>query len=68
MERFEDKIQDIENSTLLTLEEAAGMLDVPVNTVRSWASTGKLPSSPIGPRGDLRFRIDDVISFFFLVK
>ena len=63
MERFEDKIQDIENSILLTLEEAADILDVPVNTIRGWANTGKLPSLPIGPRGVLRFRMDDVIAF-----
>ena len=63
MGRFEDKIQDIENSILLTLEEAADILDVPVNTVRDWANTGKLSSLPIGPGLDLRFRMDDVISF-----
>jgi excisionase family DNA binding protein len=63
MGRFEDKIQDIENSILLTLEEAADILDVPVNTIRGWANTGELSSSPIGPRGVLRFRMDDVISF-----
>ncbi len=63
MERFEDNTQDIENSIFLTLEDAADMLGVPVNTIRGWASTGKLPSLPIGPRGALRFRMDDVISF-----
>lgn len=63
MERFEDKMQDIENGILLTLEDAADMLGVPVNKVRSWASTGKLPSLPISPRGDLQFRMGDVIAF-----
>ena len=63
MERFEDKIQDIENSILLPLEEAADILDVPVNTVRGWANTGKLSSLPIGPGLDLRFRMDDLIAF-----
>ena len=63
MERFEDNTQDIENSIFLTLEDAADMLGVPVNTIRDWASTGKLPSLPIGPRGELQFRMDDVIAF-----
>ncbi len=63
MERFEDKIQDIENSILLTLEEAADILDVPVNKVKGWANTGELPSLPIDSGGVLRFRMDDVIAF-----
>ncbi len=63
MERFEDKIQDIENSILLTLEEAADILDVPVNAVRGWANTGELPSLSIDSGGVLRFRMDDVIAF-----
>ena len=63
MERFEDKIQDIENSILLTLEDAANILDVPVNTIRGWTNTGKLSSLTIGPGLDLRFRMDDVIAF-----
>jgi len=63
VEQFEDNIQDIENNILLTLEDAADILGVPVNTIRDWASTGTLPSLPIGPRGGLRFRMDDVITF-----
>ena len=63
MEQFEDNIQDIENNILLTLEDAADILGIPINRIRYWASTGTLPSLPIGPRGDLRFRIDDVVAF-----
>jgi hypothetical protein len=63
MERFKDKMQDIENGILLTLEDAADMLGVPVNKVRGWANTGELPSLPISPRGDLQFRMGDVIAF-----
>ena len=63
MEQFEDNTQDIENNILLTLEDAADMLGVPVNTIRDWASTGTLLSLPIGPRSELQFRMDDVIAF-----
>jgi len=63
MEQFEGKTQDERSGILLTLEDAADILDVPVNTVRGWANTGELSSLPIGPRLDLRFRMDDVISF-----
>jgi hypothetical protein len=63
MEQFEGKTQDERSGILLTLEDAADILDVPANTVRGWANTGELSSLPIGPRLDLRFRMDDVISF-----
>ena len=62
MEHFEDKTQDIANSISLTLEDVADILGVPTNTVRGWANTGELPSLPIGPQLDLRFRIKDVIA------
>ena len=63
MEQFEGKTQDERSGILLTLEDVADILDVHVNTVRGWADIGKLPSLPVGPRGDLRFWMDDVIAF-----
>ena len=63
MEQFEDKAQYVMNDIFLTLEETADILEVPVNTIRNWVTTGKLPSSPIEPRGDLQFRMDAVIAF-----
>ena len=63
MEQFEGKTQDERSGILLTLEDVADILDVHVNTVRGWADIGKLPSLPVGPRGDLRLWMDDVIAF-----
>jgi hypothetical protein len=63
MERFEDNTRDIENNTFLTLKDTADILGVTVNTIRDWTNTGKLPSSPIGPRGELQFRMEDIIAF-----
>ena len=63
MEQFEGKTQDERSGILLTLEDVADILDVHVNTVRGWADIGKLPFLPVGPRGDLRFWMDDVIAF-----
>ena len=62
MEQFEDKIQDVGNSILLTLEDVADILDVPTNTVRGWINSGELPSLPIDSRIDLRFQLKDVIA------
>ena len=62
VEQFEDRIHSIEKNILLTLEDVANVLDVPVNAIRDWARIGILPSLPIGPSGELRFRMNDVIT------
>jgi len=52
-----------EIDTLLTAGEAASLLHVHINTVRTWSNLGILPSFRIGPRCDRRFRKKDLISF-----
>ena len=52
-----------ETNTLLTAGEAASLLNVHINTVRRWSNLGVLPSFRIGPRGDRRFRKEDVAKF-----
>jgi excisionase family DNA binding protein len=49
--------------TLLTADEAAGLLHIHINTVRRWSNIGILKSFRIGPRGDRRFRKRDLIQF-----
>jgi len=48
---------------LLTVGEVAGILQIHCNTVRRWSNLGILPSFRIGPRGDRRFRKEDVANF-----
>ena len=48
---------------MLTTGDVARRLGVPSNTVRYWADRGLLESSRIGPRGDRRFRREDINSF-----
>ena len=46
--------------TVLTVSEAAAMLNAHPNSVRRWADLGLLPSFRIGLRGDRRFRVGDI--------
>jgi excisionase family DNA binding protein len=51
------------NKSVLTPREVAWLLSVHVNTVRRWSNCGILKVCRIGPRGDRRFKSEDVISF-----
>ncbi len=48
---------------LLTVRQAARLLGVHVNTVRSWTDTGLLTCLRINPRGDRRYRRSEIESF-----
>lgn len=45
---------------LLTTSEVADLLYVHINTVRRWSNKGILKAVRIGPRGDRRFRREDI--------
>jgi len=47
-------------NALLTIAEAAEMLNVHVNTVRRWSNKGIIETYRIGPRRDRRLRLGDV--------
>ena len=49
-----------EPDALLTTAQAADVLNVHVNTARRWSNKGILEAYRIGPRGDRRFRRQDV--------
>ena len=51
-------------SAMLTVNEVARIFDVHPSTVRRWSSKGILNAHRIGPRGDRRFRRDDVAILF----
>ena len=48
---------------LMTVTEVARFLRVHPNSVRRWADVGLLPSYRIGPRGDRRFKADEVAAY-----
>jgi len=49
---------------MLTAKEVAELLNVHINTVRRWSKQGVLKSYRIGPRGDRRFKREDVSVIF----
>ena len=48
---------------LMTVKEVAELFNVHPNTVRQWSDQGLLKSYRIGPRGDRRFRQEDITGF-----
>lgn len=54
---------DLRPKVMLTTGDVAQLLGLHVNTVRRWSKKGVLKSYVISPRGDRRFRREDVESF-----
>ena len=51
-------------STMLTTGEVARLLNVHTSTVRRWNNRGVIKAYRIGPRGERRYRRDEVAVFF----
>ncbi len=51
---------------MLTVRDVCQFLNVHPNSVRRWADLGLLRAYRVGPRGDRRFRRDDVDAFLLL--
>lgn len=47
-------------STMLTVREVSRLLHVHSNTLRRWSDQGVIKAYRIGPRGDRRFRPEDI--------
>jgi len=51
-----------QESGMLTLRETGRLLNVHPNTVRRWSDHGIIKSYRIGPRGDRRFKWEDIVA------
>ena len=49
-----------QNSRMLTVRQASRILNVHPNTLRRWSEHGIIKSYRIGPRGDRRFKLEDI--------
>ena len=47
-------------SNMLTVKEVSQLLHVHSNTLRRWSDQGVIKAYRIGPRGDRRFRAEDI--------
>ncbi len=54
--------QEDTTKAMLTIREASRLLNVHSNTLRRWAEQGLVKAYRIGPRGDRRFRREDIAS------
>ena len=57
------KKPDLSSRAMLTTGDAAKLLGVHISTARKWAKLGMLESYRIGPRGDRRFKREDIDVF-----
>jgi len=51
------------SKVMLTIGDVSKLLGVHANTVRRWSESGILKTYRIGPRGDRRFRREDIDNF-----
>ena len=54
---------ELDSKIMLTTSDVCKLLGVHINTVRRWSERGILKTYRIGPRGDRRFRREDIDSF-----
>ena len=50
-------------SNMLTVREVARLLHVHPNTLRRWSNNGRIRAYPINPRGDRRFKREEIVRF-----
>jgi len=56
-------MSSIGKNQMLTTSGVAKLMHIHINTVRRWSNEGILKSYRIGPRGDRRFRKEDVMIY-----
>ena len=49
--------------SMLTLREVADLLHIHPNTLRRWSNNGRIRAYRITPRGDRRFKREEIVRF-----
>jgi len=60
---MKDPVKGIQLESLMTPRQVAQFLQVSVCTVGRWSRQGRLAFFRVGRRGDMRYRLEDVLRF-----
>jgi excisionase family DNA binding protein len=61
-------VDDNHMGNMLTIREVARLLHIHPNTLRRWSNRGRIRAYRITPRGDRRFRREDIARFLAELK
>ena len=56
-------VNDEQMGNMLTVKEVARLLHIHPNTLRRWSNKGRIRAYRITPRGDRRFRREEIARF-----
>ena len=56
-------VNDEQIGNMLTVKEVARLLHIHPNTLRRWSNKGRIRAYRITPRGDRRFRREEIVRF-----
>ena len=56
-------VNDEQMGNMLTVKEVAQLLHIHPNTLRRWSNKGRIRAYRITPRGDRRFRREEIVRF-----
>ena len=59
----EDLVDEKQLGNMLTVQEVARLLHIHPNTLRRWSNRGLIKAYRITPRGDRRFRQEEILDF-----
>lgn len=60
---MEERVKQTQVESLMTARQVADFLQVSVCTIGRWSRKGALKFYRVGGRGDMRYRLKDVLSF-----
>jgi excisionase family DNA binding protein len=58
-----DLVDENQLGNMLTVQEVARLLHIHPNTLRRWSNRGLIKAYRITPRGDRRFRREEILDF-----
>jgi len=58
-----DLVDEEQLGNMLTVQEVARLLHIHPNTLRRWSNRGLIKAYRITPRGDRRFRREEILDF-----